>query len=42
MNTPDNRQARFGARRPSRWLLAGLAIVVVAIYAFTIWAQQHG
>ena len=34
-----------GRRRPSRWLLALLALAVAAIYAVTIWVQtggQHG
>lgn len=36
---------QVGRRRPSRWLLALLALAVVAIYAVTIWVQmgvQHG
>jgi len=45
VTTRDDRQTQSGVRRPSRWLLIGLAMLVVAIYAFTIWvqmSQQHG
>jgi hypothetical protein len=37
---PD--RTAHGARKPNRWLLAGLVVFVVSVYAATIIAQLRG